>query len=96
MKYLRIFLTLIFVLAGALLYRDNDWMGNEIVINFKSIPFYSIAPIYTKTGVVAALAFLLGMLFTLIHSSLNWIDLMGKNKKISKLESEKTGNEEQI
>lgn len=86
MKYLKIFLTLIFAAAAAVFYLGNkEWLGGEVAV---SVPFDEAASAHTKNGIVIAAAFLLGMLFTLIYSSLNWIDLMGRNRKISRLEGE--------
>ncbi len=84
---------MIFVIAGALLYYGNDWMWAPLTVSLPSVPFFEIPPFYTKTGTVIATAFLLGMLFALIHSSLNWIDLIRKNRKLGRLESEMAESE---
>ena len=89
MKYLKIIFTLIFVAAGAALYFSNrEWADTPAVIGFDSVPFYSIPPVFSTNGIILATTFLLGMVFALGHSSLNWIELIGKNRKIRKLEKE--------
>ena len=89
MKYLKIIFTLIFVAAGAAVYFSNrEFMHAPVTIGFESVPFYHIAPVFTTAGAVLAATFLLGMIFALGHSSLNWIELIGKNRKINKLEKE--------
>ncbi len=89
MKYVKLLATLIFVIAGAIVYFGNtEWMKTELVVSFLKVPFYEIGDVYTTGGAALGVAFLLGMAFTLIYSSLNWIELAGKNRKIRKLERE--------
>ncbi len=96
MKYLKLFLTLIFVAFGAVVYLGNrDWMNGEMVLNLNRVPFYEIAPVYTKAGIAVAAGFLLGMIFALIHSSLNWIELMQSRRKIRRLEGEAEDKKEE-
>lgn len=88
MKYLKAIFTLIFVAAGALIYLGNvEWMNTSAVFSFNSFGLYEIPQVSATNGMALAAAFLLGMIFALIHSSLNWIELMSKNRKIKKLES---------
>lgn len=95
MKYLKTVLTLIFVIAGAVVYFSNkEWMSAPLMVNFNRVPFYEIPPVYTDNRTAVAAVFLLGMMLALIHSSLNWIELAGKNRKIRKLESEITESKE--
>ena len=89
MKYLKIVITLIFVAVGAVVYFSNrGWMDAPAVIGFGAVPFREIMPVATTTGMALLAAFLLGMIFALTHSSLNWMELIGKNRKIRKLEKE--------
>lgn len=96
MKYLRIIFTLIFVAGGAVIYFSNkEWMHAPVVVGFESLSmFKEVLPVATTTGFALFAAFLLGMIFALGHSSLNWIDLIGKNRKIRKLEKETGKGEE--
>ncbi len=87
MKYLKLVLTLVFIAAGVLLYLGNkEFMHGDLVINFDAF-VYEATAVHTKNGIALASVFLLGMIFALIHSSLNWIELIRKNRKISSLES---------
>ena len=96
MKYLKLFLTLIFAVFAAVFYLSNSWLSEAATVSFGKIPPQIYAapelppvPVWT----VVASAFLLGIVFTLIHSSLNWLELIGKNRKIKKLEGEMTDGE---
>ncbi|WP_462137974.1 LapA family protein [Candidatus Mycalebacterium sp.] len=97
MKYVKLILTLIFVVFGAVFYLSNAWMNEAMSVSFGKIPpqIYVIPELpAVQMWAVVASAFLLGIIFTLIHSSLNWLELVGKNRKISKLESKTPDSEE--
>ncbi|MGI9558098.1 MAG: hypothetical protein ACR2NQ_00305 [Thermodesulfobacteriota bacterium] len=90
MKYVKLLATLIFVIAGAVVYFGNtEWMKTKFDLSFESVALlYDIDAVTTTGGAALGVAFLLGMAFTLIYSSLNWIELAGRNRKIRKLERE--------
>ncbi|QMU55825.1 MAG: hypothetical protein GKS04_01290 [Candidatus Mycalebacterium zealandia] len=98
MKYLKLILTLVFVTFGAVVYLSNAWMNQITSLSFSKIPqqIYVVPELPSvQMWAVVGSAFLLGIVFTLMHSSLNWISLVSKNRKISKLENKKTDSEEQ-
>lgn len=98
MKYVKLFLTLVFFAFGAVFYLSNEWMNEAASMSFSKIPpqIYTVPELPTvPVWTVVASAFLLGMIFTLIHSSLNWFELMSKNRKISRLESKMPEDEKE-